>query len=127
MNTTIKAIQGRYADCVTVAGDRVIVKMMDPGQHKVGEEVNWWTEYAATKEEGTILYEEVAAPSYIDQDGNKQEAPERGSIPDTQYIIGFLEALAVSVFEAANIEMDLETIKMLAADRAVKNMQRGQL
>lgn len=127
MNTTIKEIKGEFADCVTLKGNRVIIRMMDPSQHKVGEELFWWTEYAATKEDGTIIYEEVVAPSYIDQDGNKQEAPEPWSIPDTQYIIGFLEALAVSVFDAANIEMDLETIKMLAADRAVKNMQRGQL
>ena len=127
MKATIKAIQGAYAECVTEKGDRVIIKMMDPSQHQVGDEVNWWTEYAATKQDGTMVYEEVVAPAYIDKDGNKQEAPERGSIPDTQYIIGFLEALAVSVFEAAEIEMDLETIKMLAADRAVKNMERGQL
>jgi hypothetical protein len=127
MKATIKSIQGAYAECVTEKGDRVIIKMMDPSQHNVGEEADWWTEYAATKQDGTIIYEEVVAPAYIDKDGNKQEAPERGSIPDTQYIIGFLEALAVSVFDAANIEMDLETIKMLAADRAVKNMQRGQL
>ncbi len=127
MNTTIKAVQGQWADCLTEKGDRVVIKMMDPSQHQVGDEVNWWTDYAATKEDGTMVYEEVVAPTYIDEDGNKQEPPERGSIPDTQYIIGFLEALAVSVFEAANIEMDLETIKMLAADRAVKNMERGQL
>jgi hypothetical protein len=127
MKATIKAIQGQFADCVTEKGDRVIIKMMDPSQRKLGEAVDWWTDYAATKEDGTMVYEEVVAPAYIDKGGNKREAPERGSIPDTQYIIGFLEALAVSVFEAAEIEMDLETIKMLAADRAVKNMERGQL
>ena len=127
MKATIKTIQGQWADCLTEQGDRVLIKMIDPSQHKVGDEANWWTEYTATKEDGTMAYTEVPAPAYVDQDGNRQEPPERGSMPDTQYIIGFLEALAVSVFEAANIEMDLETIKMLAAERAVKNMERGQL
>ena len=125
MKATIKTIQGAWADCSTDRGDRVLIKMIDPSQHQVGEEVDWWTEYAATKEDGTIAYTETPAPTCIDQDGNKQEAPERGSIPDTQYIIGFLEALTVSVFEAADIKMDLEMIKLLAADRAVKNMEQG--
>ena len=97
MNTTIKAIQGRYADCVTVAGDRVIVKMMDPSQHKVGEEVNWWTEYAATKEDGTIVYEEVVAPTYIDKDGNKGEAPEHNQFSREEYLIALLEVMSVAV------------------------------
>jgi len=125
MKATIKTIQGSWADCSTDRGDRVLIKMIDPSKHKVGEEVDWWTEYAATRADGTIAYTEIPAPTCIDQDGNKQEAPERGSIPDTQYIIGFLEALTVSVFEAADIKMDLEMIKLLAADRAVKNMERG--
>lgn len=125
MKATIKTIQGSWADCSTDRGDRVLIKMIDPSKHKVGEEVDWWTEYAATRADGAIAYTETPTPKCIDQDGNKQEAPERGSIPDTQYIIGFLEALTVSVFEAADIKMDLEMIKMLAADRAVKNMERG--
>jgi len=121
MNTTIKAIQGRYADCVTAAGDRVIVKMMDPGQHKVGEEVNWWTEYAATKADGTTLYEEVVAPTYIDEDGNKGEAPEHNQFSREEYLIALLEVMSVAVFESAEIQMDLEGIRLLATAQAAKN------
>jgi len=121
MNTTIKEIKGQYADCVTAAGDRVIVKMMDPGQHKVGEEVNWWTEYAATKEDGTTLYEEVVAPMYIDEDGNKGEAPEHNQFSREEYLIALLEVMSVAVFESAEIQMDLEGIRLLATAQAAKN------
>jgi len=121
MNTTINAIQGQYADCVTEKGDRVIIKMIDPSQHQVGDAVNWWTEYAATKADGTTVYEEVVAPTYIDEDGNKGEAPEPNQFSREEYLIALVEVMSVAVFESAKIEMDLEGIRLLATAQAAKN------
>jgi hypothetical protein len=106
--------------------DNAVIKALDPSKYEVGNEYDRvWTDYHSTKEDGRIVYQEKLAPTYIDEDGEVAEMPEMGSMPDTQYIIGFLEALAVSVFEAANIDMNLESIKMVAAARAAKNMERG--
>jgi hypothetical protein len=87
--------------------DDAVIKALDPSKYEVGNEYGWvWTDYHSTKEDGRIVYQEKETPTCIDE---------------------FLEALAVSVFEAANIDMSLESIKMLAAARAAKNMERGNL
>ena len=122
MNATIKAIQGQWADCLTEQGDRVIIKMMlSCTPPKVGDEVNWWTEYTATKEDGTMVYEEGVVPTYIDEDGNKGEAPELNQFSREEYLIALLEVMSVAVFESAEIQMDLEGIRLLATAQAAKN------
>jgi len=121
MKTTIKAIQGQWADCLTEQGDRVIIKMLNPSQHQVGDESNWWTEYTATKEDGTMVYEEAVAPTHIDEDGNKGEAPESNQFSREEYLIALVEVMSVAVFESAKIEMDLEGIRLLATAQAAKN------
>ena len=121
MKATIKTMQGTWADCTTENGDRVIIKMLDSSQHKVGEQVNWNTEYAATKPDGTIAYTEIPAPTCIGQDGNQVPVPECDQFSQQEYLIALVEVMAVAVFEAAEIKMDLEAIRLLATAQAAKN------
>lgn len=118
-----------YARCRTVeADDEIFVKLLRDSQYEVGEEVDLsWEESGLKASTGVPIMQEVVKPVHIDENGEKQETPDRFSIPDTQYLIGLLETMAVSMFEAADIDMDLEMIRMLATERAVKNMERGQL
>ena len=108
--------------------DDAAIKAIDPAKYEVGQEYKGvQAEYRSTQESGLVTYEEKSPLKYTDREGNSVQIAEIGTIPDTAYIIGFLEALAVVTFEAAGIEMDLDKISMVAASRAAKHMQKGQL
>jgi len=108
--------------------DDAAIKAIDPAKYEVGQEYKGvQAEYRSTQESGLVTYEEKSPLKYTDREGNSVQIAEIGTIPDTAYIIGFLEALAVVTFEAAGIEMDLDKISMVAASRATKHMQKGQL
>lgn len=118
--------------------DDAAIKAIDPAKYEVGQEYKGvQAEYRSTQESGLVTYEEKSplkdtnseekSPlKYTDEEGNSVQIAEIGTIPDTAYIIGFLEALAVVTFEAAGIEMDVDKISMVAASRAARHMQKGQ-
>tara|TARA_R110002096_G_scaffold194030_2_gene376129 strand:- start:182 stop:577 length:396 start_codon:yes stop_codon:yes gene_type:complete len=108
--------------------DDAAIKAIDPAKYEVGQEYKGvQAEYRSTQESGLVTYEENSPIKYTDKEGNSVQIAEIGTIPDTAYIIGFLEALAVVTFEAAGIEMDVDKISMVAASRAARHMQKGQL
>tara|TARA_R100001463_G_scaffold31954_1_gene71853 strand:- start:3384 stop:3779 length:396 start_codon:yes stop_codon:yes gene_type:complete len=107
--------------------DDAAIKAIDPAKYEVGQEYKEvQAEYRSTQESGLVTYEEKNPIKYTDNEGNSVQIAEIGTIPDTTYIIGFLEALAVVTFEAAGIEMDVDKISMVAASRAAKHMQKGR-
>lgn len=108
--------------------DDAAIKAIDPAKYEVGQEYKEvQAEYRSTQESGLVTYEEKSPIKHTDKEGNSVQIAEIGTIPDTAYIIGFLEALAVVTFEAAGIEMDVDKISMVAASRAARHMQKGQL
>jgi hypothetical protein len=107
--------------------DDAAIKAIDPAKYEVGQEYKGvQAEYRSTQESGLVTYEEKSPLKDTDKEGNPVQIAEIGTIPDTAYIIGFLEALAVVTFEAAGIEMDVDKISMVAASRAARHMQKGQ-